>query len=315
MGLKIVSINCNGIKDVVKRSKLVEMLKIKGCDIVFLQETHITEEQEVNDILKLWGGTGVFNFGSHNSRGVAILFYSLLDIEMSNLSKDLDGRVISVDSKLGEYFLCFICVYAPNNERERKVFFNNLDIYMEGNRRIVLGGDFNFVENISLDKLGGNPNLGNVGTTNFKAFKSSFNLKDCFRNKNPYSKEYTWHSTDVHGRLDRFYVDTEMFDWVENVFRSPCVISDHHFVELNFKAIDFNARVYGPGYRKCNVSILKDKELKNELETLWNGKCKQIFPKNEEWWESCKKQFKDVIVSYSRKVSSATKQRRPLYMI
>ena len=153
-----------------------------------------------------------------------------------------------------------MCIYSPNDETERKKFLGTLPSYLHGNKRIIMGGDYNFVENISLDKIGSNPTFGDTGV---------FHLIDCFRQKHPNVKEYTWHSNTVHCRLDRFYVDNELITWVENIYHSPCTLSDHDFVELIFKDVDFNRRAYGPGYWKCNVSLLKDPKLKAEIENVY----------------------------------------------
>ena len=42
---------------------------------------------------------------------------------------------------------------------------------MLGARDIILGGDFNFVENLDIDKFGGNPAIGNKGAKIMKSLR------------------------------------------------------------------------------------------------------------------------------------------------
>ena len=49
-----------------------------------------------------------------------------------------------------------INVYMHNDAANRKHFINDLEGYLITPREIILGGDFNFVENIELDFVGQN---------------------------------------------------------------------------------------------------------------------------------------------------------------
>lgn len=48
-------------------------------------------------------------------------------------------------------------VYAPTTGQDRKEFFDNLWNYKTGDNNLIIAGDFNCVEEIDKDKLGGNP--------------------------------------------------------------------------------------------------------------------------------------------------------------
>ena len=53
--------------------------------------------------------------------------------------------------------------YAPVIAKERKHFFSSLYKYIPGCHPLILGGDFNCVINVSLDKGGGNADYGDIG--------------------------------------------------------------------------------------------------------------------------------------------------------
>ena len=45
-------------------------------------------------------------------------------------------------------------MYIHNDSVSRKSFINDLEGYLNTPREIILGGDFNFVENIDFDEIG-----------------------------------------------------------------------------------------------------------------------------------------------------------------
>ena len=57
-------------------------------------------------------------------------------------------------------------------------------IFLVTKRNLVLGGDFNCVENLSLDKKGGNLSAGDIGSSDLRQWRQDFELVDCFRVKN-----------------------------------------------------------------------------------------------------------------------------------
>ena len=106
-----------------------------------------------------------------------------------------------------------INVYAPNKENEHEAFLSDLittikSFYDEDFYHIVAGGDWNFVENISLDKKGGKNRLWEKSVKHLANFKESFELVDICRVRNDDMRQFTWHSNStprVFTRLDRFY--------------------------------------------------------------------------------------------------------------
>ena len=90
---------------------------------------------------------------------------------------------------------------------------------------------------------------------------------------------------------------------VETVVNSPNPYSDHAMVSLQFKAFDEDSFSYGPGYWKCNTSVLDNATFIKEFEELWSQLNSNDI-KNGPWWENCKVQFKDLIIMHSCKISS-----------
>ncbi|KAF3858933.1 hypothetical protein F7725_012134 [Dissostichus mawsoni] len=95
----------------------------------------------VDEVKKEWMGEVFANNGSVHARGVAILINSGVVKNARMVEDDGEGRMIGVQYEyMGEMFK-LINVYAPNGQKERKVFFEGLDGKCGGNCMIV--GDFN----------------------------------------------------------------------------------------------------------------------------------------------------------------------------
>ena len=57
---------------------------------------------------------------------------------------------------MDEQTINVVNVYAPNTDTERRTFFLILELFIS--RENIIGGDFNFIMDNRLGKLGGDPN-------------------------------------------------------------------------------------------------------------------------------------------------------------
>jgi hypothetical protein len=151
--------------------------------------------------------------------------------------------------------------------------------------------------------MGGNLDRGTEGSAEIGQLRKDFYLKDAFRVIHKNKVEFSFREGPVHVRLDRFYISGDLAQWVDKMKHTPCTVSDHYYADLEFKAIDYNTNKYGPGFWKCNVEVLKDKNFISALETLWVDKLVRAGIKDGEWWETCKIEFKKLIIKFSRKLS------------
>ena len=106
-------------------------------------------------------------------------------------------------------------------------------------RDYLLGGDFNFIFDSNLDKLGGNLEKGTVGSKAFKSVMDKFSLFDCFRHLHPRKRAVTWMRKNVQNfemigtRLDRFYAASILEEHLINFDTAPCSCSDHDYIVMN----------------------------------------------------------------------------------
>ena len=105
--LRVGSLNINGGRDRNKRAWVLEVIKQKRLNVVFLQETHSDEENEV-DWGMWWEGQHVLSHGTNFSTGVAILFSSGLGVTVVSTTEIVMGWVLLVKVDVMEFlFILF----------------------------------------------------------------------------------------------------------------------------------------------------------------------------------------------------------------
>ena len=105
-----------------------------------------------------------FSHGKSNSCGVAIGFIGTKKIDILSQKKDKNGRLLILEANIDNTAFLLINLYNPNKEKEQVATLNELDNMLEsynniGDKMIVLGGDFNFFFDISLEAEGGKPSF------------------------------------------------------------------------------------------------------------------------------------------------------------
>ena len=126
--LRLLSLNVKGISNFRKRRAVFTRCRKQKADVIFLQETHSTEERE-KQWIKEWGSQIYFSHGSSNSRGVAILWKRGIDIVVKKSFGDTCGRFIVLESKINDEEYILINVYAPNKDEQSVKFFHSLQHY------------------------------------------------------------------------------------------------------------------------------------------------------------------------------------------
>ena len=81
-----------------------------------------------------------------------------------------------------------------------------MSTFMHTKKNIVLGGDFNFVEDIALDKNGGNLKFGDIGKVEMSVLKRDCGLVDIYRQNNKKERQFSWEGGSGHKTKLGFYV-------------------------------------------------------------------------------------------------------------
>ena len=302
MKINLLTLNCRGaIKDSNKRGCLKEFFKAKKLNIVLLQETHIAQWDYKEKIENELECKSYWSFGSNSSRGTSILIFNNFEYEVLNFKRDSEGRVVTVDVKIENNIFKIASIYCPNEEKERKTFLDNLNIFLMGTQPLILGGDWNFIEDLKLDKIGGNLERGNIGFENIKKIKESFSLIDPYRAKFKTKIDFTWFDEErqIKTRIDRFYLNTNLNKHVSAIYNSYSGTSDHYGVSMeldlnNYK--DFNS---GKGIWMMNVNLLNNDSFIREIEEFWLNQITSDDTIDLAWWDNCKHNFKKIAIKHS----------------
>lgn len=275
--LKLCSFNVRGINDKKKRCDVFAWLKRKHCDIYLLQETHSTKEIE-NSWQSEWGYKMFSSSHSSKSRGVAILLNNTFQFSVIKTITDSEGRFVLIKLLINDQPVVIANVYGPNDDDP--TFFDIIQTKLGefDNSTIILGGDFNVVQDYTKDTLNLINRQNPKSHEAIKNLKNELDLYDPWRILNPETKMFTWHnSVNKQSRLDYFLTSLDLLNYIETTDIKPGYRSDHSIIYMLI-SLDFKPR--GPGLWKFNNSLLQDDAYINEIKELINLTLKQYQDRN-----------------------------------
>ena len=303
--MKIATLNLRGLNDIQKQRKLILFCKTQNFDVVFLQETHIDSAVKAQRFENLWGGEIFWGFGTNFSSGVAIMFKPRFKFEHVSTNSGEGGRIVSVCAKIKGRPYNFISIYAPCKWKERLTFLELLPNYIDASSVIVLGGDFNFIDDPAVDYRGpaSNFTVPMQGSAVLDNVCLDFNLVDIFRTRFPDRPSFTCNARQSFSRLDRFYVSNSVYSSISTINVCPVGFSDHSSLIFNFSSQDDKR---GPGYWKCNISVLNDPDLCADISH--HAELAGLEPvKDAAWWEGLKDCFRRIIRLHSVRLAKIRK--------
>ena len=138
--LTLISLNAQGLTTPNRRQAVFNSIKKNKYDVVFLCETHWTD-----DILREWAGTILFNNFEYNARGTAILFHPTFNFQIHDNMCDRTGRTIQTLIEHTDCKFNLINIYAPHTNTERRIYFHLISTFLSPAEANILGGDFNCI--------------------------------------------------------------------------------------------------------------------------------------------------------------------------
>ena len=157
-------------------------LKLSGCDIAFLKETHVSSRRQAEKFERFWDGKCFWSFGIGKSAGVAIVFSPNFTGKIIWFLTDSDGRVLSLLVQLDSLKFNLINVFFPNSVSSCKSLFSCLHDYFISQGDLIIGGDFDCIDN-TLDKLNCSAVIAS-DKKSFCSFMCDFSLVDIWRKRN-----------------------------------------------------------------------------------------------------------------------------------
>ena len=297
--LKIGTFNVRGIRDIAKRSEIYSFLRQKQFDIIMLQETHTIPSDE-QFWHSHWGGKIIFSHGASNSKGVAILFRKNLGFRIKSKFSDTQGRILGAHIILENRDILLVNVYAPNDDDPS--FFDQLQDYIDQYDRAldkIIGGDFNLVLDINLDKQGGKLVTHKNSVTRLKQMMHEHMLIDIWRLLHPGDFEATWKRLKpepIMERLDFILISEGIRNLVPNAQITNGYRSDHAIAFIMLKMSD---EAKGPGFWKFNTSLLTDSNYCEQLRNLMNELKGHRYESNACKWQFIKSEIRGFTIKYT----------------
>ena len=256
--IKVLSANCQGLRDKTKRADVINYLEGLGGNIICLQETHWVNK-DIGSVKNIWKGECFINGFKTNSRGVAVLIKPNFEYKIRETIANKEGNLLILDIILNDISVRLINVYAPNIDSPN--YYLEVERYIKTaeTNYVILCGDLNLTLNPNMDCVN-YKHLNNPCARNkLLEIIDNHKLKDAFRVLNPLAKRYTWRRKKPlkQARLDYYLVSDNMIDIIKNCNIKPGYRSDHSIIELNIVLCKFKQ---GKGVWKFNCSLLKNKE-------------------------------------------------------
>lgn len=317
--LKIITLNCQGLRTKDHRDTLFSWLNCCDVDLVCLQETHSLSESEFSEWLSRATASGqnkhqfqcLSSPGTNRSSGVALLYKPTIEVVHS--FRDEVGRMVGAEISFHNFFFQLCNIYAPNTAGEGKQYFESLYSFLDTVTPTILCGDFNTVPDPILDRIGCNaqsPWAYNWSPT-LSCLMDTYDLHDVWRLQHPHSAEYTWRrpNGEQASRLDMYWLSAFLASMVTMVDITPFFRSDHSCVFLQLHLPSSVPR--GKGIWKFNVSHLKNPDFIHLVTDFWHSwqSEKASFLSLGAWWDAGKARLREHCQHFSRSQSSAFRRK------
>ena len=223
--LKIATVNCRGIRDRTKRLAFFTYDTTLDVHVLCLQETFYKPQDE--SVWQIdWGDKNqtVFNSNAEINRktdaGTAILL-NHPSLQFGNIRKNSGGRILTAEIRCDSFVFQVLNVYAFTSsypKQKREGFFNQIYDFVNINLKKVLCGDFNCVENPTLDRY---PAKKSTNSESKQLTLQNVRL----RNAVTIDKTQRFFTENSSSRNDRIYASNDVN--VVSVRVSPNHFSDH----------------------------------------------------------------------------------------
>ena len=248
--LKLLTVNVNGLGSERRcRSFFAYQQHAAGRpDVTFVQEVKLGSPQQLAASLQRgmgpgapWSDEWAYSVGTNHSRGAAILARKGLPLPgyvQHAPATDTDGRFVCWDWDVAHVRLRMICLYAPAGRGERGPFFQQLRPYLETERYLLIGGDFNCVLR-GADQQAPSAHRRD-GADSLQQLQLEFGLVDPWVER-AQGGGFTHPATSTRcsaARLDRWLVSESVMPWVEGTHVAPGAPGDHHGVLLCLRIPD-----------------------------------------------------------------------------
>ncbi len=304
MELSLISLNVKGIRDIVKRKAIFLFCKEMKADFIFLQESHSSSED-----VPFWKNQWGDELWSNHSAGVIILKGSFRGKILYNQC-DVKGHWVILVIEIGSNMFILCNVYGYNS----CVLNHNLLDTIEENvniistkfpmAKVIIGGDFNMVQDNALDRLP--PRISNKNN-NLQNFSNNLALIDIWRYRNPSVRQFTWSNKQMtqQSRIDFWLTSSELDQNVLQTKISPAILTDHKVLTR----VQYNCK--NSGYWKLNNSFLHHQDYVEHIQVLINKYWIQANIRKEYGtvWELLKFEIRKFSIQFGKQLAMKKRTR------
>ena len=292
--LKICLWNCSGLRAVTdstahKMGFFDKELPNANFAISVFVETHHRGEEDFPDLINEYQTTHTILHTptplDETHAGIIVLIRK--DLEILKSCVKIPGRFLNVHfrDKVSDKVFNLTAFYGPQFKRIRKkdlhlTFEHFFSCHSKTDNNIVLG-DFNFVD-FDLDKGQGMDQQDNLIKQYWEDFKNKTRIVDPFREQNPSTKVFSYHTKLGKSRIDRVYVNVDHVFNVRHIsYKYYSKANAHKLFTFTFTSPDEK----GPGYWKLNTSVLNDVPYYKLISDVISRTKALIAKDPTEWWE------------------------------
>ena len=254
----------------------------------------------MREVEREWIGEVYVSNGGVKCRGVAILVKRGVVENVNKCDDDGDGRVIGITFEHMGSTVKLLNVYAPNEEKERRFFFQKLGGMCDDECIVV--GDYN----VWCGRLDVSVNMGFRSDSSrgvLKGLMRERKMIDVWRERHPegrvFSRTQVMAGTLKQSRIDLILSTERLGDRIGPIQYNTTAISDHKILEFSIGSM---MQRRGGGVWCLNGELLKDEEYKERVrECLRRRKGESKYEEDiGGWWESVKVEIKKMSIGYSR---------------
>lgn len=145
--LKVATLNVRGLGSKKRQFQLRELLEAKDIDILGVQESKVESESHTDTMVQpfLEHYHVAVSHAVGTAGGCCMFLKKAVISAVSQVQSCLEGRYVWCDFDCGEHSFRAVCVYAPTNSKQRRVFFENVVKLVDCEMQVLFFGDFNCV--------------------------------------------------------------------------------------------------------------------------------------------------------------------------
>lgn len=277
---------------------MLSVLKDDKADIVFLQETYLSDIEH-SKLKTDWVGQVYFSSFKSHSRGTCILLNRNIHFILSKLITDPNGRFVLISGTFNEVPITLLNIYAPNVD-EPSFFSDIILLFNENCKGLgIMGGDFNVTLG-TRDKSNQTKISNPRSTKTLLGLCAESGLIDVWRDLHPNVRDYTFFSNvhNSYSRLDYFFVPSNCMYMISKCSINPIVLSDHARINLKVKCAQkrFTFKRW-----RFDSFLLKDNDLKSNIRVWISNYIKENSDASVEpntVWEAAKATLRGLLISY-----------------